>query len=281
MIGSRCKFFLQESMRNVSHFFFFFSKLGQPFYNQRFVAIIYELINIMSLSIRLFEDYYKLQYSYLCTKPQLLKTATPSVNFVIHVNILINNNALTTRTFDSQLITGLATRFTKFWSLLEYEVSLNICDDSSHTFDMVLKCKIFELYAPTNCLLSLDLELSILTQENTIHLEDMSTNFNYLLASWYLFMETQAPFVFSLIGRQYAKSNIFWYRRVRRDVLGYDSMDLDRVLMLLEGKISYSFTVQQLLLQNVKLQSLLEATSPTSRKKASSAIKSYPVTLIQ
>ena len=146
---------------------------------------------------------------------------------------------------------------------------------------MGLKCKIFELYAPTNCLLSLNLKLSILTQENTIHLEDMCTNFNYLLSSWYLFMEKQAPFVFSLIGRQYAKTNIFWYRRVRRDVLKYDSMDLDKVLILLEDKISHNFTVQQLLLQNVKLQSVLESTSPVSRKRDSGAIKSYPVVLIE
>ena len=72
---------------------------------------------------------------------------------------------------------------------------------------------------------------------------------------------------FSLIGRQYAKTNIFWYRRVRRDVLKYDSMDLDKVLILLEDKISHNFTVQQLLLQNVKLQSVLESTSPVSRKR--------------
>lgn len=235
----------------------------------------------MSLSIRLLENYYQIQYSYLCTNPQLLNTATPSANFVIHVDILINNNTLTTKTFDSQLITGLASRFVKFWELLEYDVNLNISDDSSHSFNMGLKCKIFELYAPTNCLLSLNLKLSILTQENTIHLEDMCTNFNYLLSSWYLFMETQAPFVFSVIGRQYAKTNIFWYRRVRRDVLKYDSMDLDKVLILLEDKISHNFTVQQLLLQNVKLQSVLESTSPVSRKRGSGAIKSYPVVLIE
>ena len=94
-------------------------------------------------------------------------------------------------------------------------------------------------------------------------------------------METQAPFVFSVIGRQYAKTNIFWYRRVRRDVLKYDSMDLDKVLILLEDKISHNFTVQQLLLQNVKLQSVLESTSPVSRKRGSGAIKSYPVVLIE
>ena len=127
---------------------------GQHFYSQRFVAIIYELINTMSLSIRLLENYYQIQYSYLCTNPQLLNTATPSANFEIHVDILINNNTLTTKTFDSQLITGLASRFVKFWELLEYDVNLNISDDSSHSFNMGLKCKIFELYAPTNCLLS-------------------------------------------------------------------------------------------------------------------------------
>ena len=86
----------------------------------------------MSLSIRLLENYYQIQYSYLCTNPQLLNTATPSANFVIHVDILINNNTLTTKTFDSQLITGLASRFVKFWELLEYDVNLNISDDSSH-----------------------------------------------------------------------------------------------------------------------------------------------------
>ena len=51
----------------------------------------------MSLSIRLLENYYQIQYSYLCTNPQLLNTATPSANFEIHVDILINNNTLTTK----------------------------------------------------------------------------------------------------------------------------------------------------------------------------------------
>ena len=58
-------------------------------------------------------------------------------------------------------------------------------------------------------------------------------------------------------------------------------MDLDKVLILLEDKISHNFTVQQLLLQNVKLQSVLESTSPVSRKRDSGTIKSYPVVLIE
>ena len=86
-----------EMKTKIAFCIFFLVEGGQHFYSQRFVAIIYELINTMSLSIRLLENYYQIQYSYLCTNPQLLNTATPSANFVIHVDILINNNTLTTK----------------------------------------------------------------------------------------------------------------------------------------------------------------------------------------
>ncbi|EMG50198.1 hypothetical protein SBY92_003646 [Candida maltosa Xu316] len=229
-----------------------------------------------SLAVRVGKDYYKLDYQLFSNTSQLTNLVIPSANFSIQVKIFINNNQLATDSYGSAFIDYLSSKFRNFWGMLGYDTAIAISDESESTFTLKLTCKVFTSCATSNMMEGLELCLHVITNTSLLSIQDLSNHFNYLLASWYLHMEHTYPLVFSFVGRHFAKTTIFWYRKTRQEVLGHDTFDVERILPVLVDQIQSQLIVVQLLKQKGKLQM---ASHPITSKH-DSFIKSFAVTFI-
>ena len=229
----------------------------------------------MSFAIRFNKDYYKLTFNYKTENQNISSVTTPYPDLPIHFDIFINNTQVKTTTYGSQFLNQLSNRFISFWNQLDYDTLIHISDDSLHSFDLNLKCKVFSNYATSNHLQSIWLTLIVLTHDEYVSIEDLLIKFDYLLVSWFLHAESCLPLVFSCIGRKFVKMNTFWYRRCRRDILGHDSFEIDNLLPSLVSKIMQELILCKLLQHSGKLLSVSD-----NPLKNHSIIRAFSIRLI-
>lgn len=229
----------------------------------------------MSFAIRVNTDYYKLTFNYITDNLDTSSLTTPYPELTIHFDIFINNTQIKTTTYGSQFLNQFSNRFISFWNQLDYDTLIHISDDSIHSFDLNLKCKVFSNYATSNHLQSIWLTLTVLTHDEYVSFEELLIKFDYLLVSWFLHAETYLPLVFSCIGRKFVKMNTFWYRRCRRDILGHDSFEIYNLLPSLVSKIMQELTVYKLLQHTGKLLSVND-----DLRKNHSIVRAFSVRLI-
>ncbi|RCK57498.1 hypothetical protein Cantr_06756 [Candida viswanathii] len=230
----------------------------------------------MSFAIRVDQDYYKLTFEYEGDSSNLSNLTTPYPDLPVHFDVFINNIQVTTTTYGAGFLTQLSSRFVAFWGRLEYDATVHIADNSTHSFDLNLKCKVFSNYATSNHLCNMHLTLSVLTHSEYLSIDDIYPKFDYLLVSWYLNAEVHFPLVFSYVGRNFVKLNAFWYRRIRRDALGSDSFELDRLLPSLVARITADLVVCKLLQHTGKLLPFFD----DPPRKSHNIVKAFPVRLL-
>ncbi|CAK9440016.1 uncharacterized protein LODBEIA_P41160 [Lodderomyces beijingensis] len=169
----------------------------------------------MSIAIRQGQRYFKLGYSTEVNSPDESTLVLPAPTMRIAIDLMINNIQLRTTNYDN-VVSQIATRFTKFWQMAKYDVAVEISDDSCSSFTIACKDTIFA-QAPANAFPTTrtqHLTLSCLARDSSeIEFEQLMQAWDYLLVSWYVQMESRQPCIFSVAGRKFIELNLFWTRK--------------------------------------------------------------------
>ncbi|RLV96642.1 hypothetical protein JA1_000195 [Spathaspora sp. JA1] len=81
----------------------------------------------------------------------------------------------------------------------------------------------------------------------------MTNAFNYLFTSWILEVEEKYPLVFSVVGREYVKLNVYWYHKVRNEVWENSQPEIEKVLQILKSHVEEKYQTIVLLKNKGKL----------------------------
>ncbi|KAI5968076.1 hypothetical protein CANMA_002578 [Candida margitis] len=223
----------------------------------------------MSITIREDDVYYQLEFMY-GTVPELL--AIPAPTMILDIKIYLNSHLLTVAD-DEELVRSIATRFQPFWNQCHYDTSISISDACPSTFSLLCRDPIFVSNSLTK-ISSIAIRLSVLSLEE-IDLQKLLAAFSYLMASWFLNEEKKYPAVFSPVGRQFIKLNLFWYKKMRYEVLGTDVFDSGQVITDYIDVVRSHYTTLPLMSNAGNTFSGLR-----NHRGRNCIIKSYPLHLI-
>ncbi|CAI5760492.1 unnamed protein product [Candida verbasci] len=232
-----------------------------------------------SVAIRVADNYYKLEF----TQDKVSQLAIPSPSSLkLQINLILNDKKLNIMDSEyNELIYEIANRFKKFFTFLSYNIAININEnDNDRSFGLDCSCQVFNEPTITEHLRLLTINLYLVTSLPTFEFDDLIENWNYLLSSWYLYIETQFPFCFSYIGRSYTKMNLFWYKKLMIDVFEIEDFEVVKILEILYNEIIEKYTVAKLLTTNNKL-SRYDETFKRRDRYTTSVVKSYPVRILK